>query len=466
MRLAAIERLCAHVNFLHRSYPGEEFVAIKMDALKAFRQLAEPQCQRMWLAHRCEGRHYFNRTLVMGASANPDNMANAMLVMADWLCFWLQVLVLCFVDDWLAVTRKRLAGPVSAVITGTWSDVKWRWRPDKGAGEAVPVVIYLGVLVNLNERWLAVTEERRVKMIALLTAWLHGEVAPTATHFASLAGKLRFIAPLFPFGKAFTTSLYRFTDAAACPVLLREGEALPADVVLDLAWWRSMLAGPRVTMSFRDDDLPHPSSVVEFWSDASGSMFGAYCPAAKEYIQGDWLVEEVLGSDITQREWATVVMAFACWGHLGAGQFIRAWCDNMASVLGGQSLSFKDRRLRVLLRVRVLCALQMHTRAVCWLQHIPGVANVFADALSRGRPLPPQLAQFSRREVPPSIRGFISTLLSTRLSVRDTAVDPATQLSSRIWTTVMTSGPSSHLLLRTTFWSHRAVTATPHTGVC
>jgi hypothetical protein len=463
MRLATVERLCIHLNYLHRVYPGETFAAIKMDGEKAFRQLAQAECERGFLAHRCAGQMFYNATLVMGAQANPDNMADSMLPMADWSAFWLGVLVLCYVDDWLSIFRQRLEAPVARSTRSLWDWSGWRWRLDKGAGIPESVITFLGVWVDLNQRLLGVTPERCEKLVRLLSAWLRGEVPYTPTQFASLAGKLRFIAPVVPFGKAFTSSFFRFTRWAPRVEQLEPGAALPADVRLDLQWWLEVLSARPPVVSFAEEVAP-ATCQVEIWSDSSGHMYGAYCPAAQEYIQGPWSLREEACSSITHREWATVVFAFVCWGHLADGAFVRMWCDNMASVIGGEGSSFADLRLRMMLRF--LCVCQMHSGATVELQHIPGVSNVFADALSRGYQQPPQFSRYSRREVPPMTRQLISEMLSRWLGDLDMAADRVTHLFKRFWNTVTTEVTASRRPFRLISLKRKASRVTVHTGVC
>lgn len=475
MRLATIGRLMDRINYMHKRYPGEQLLAIKLDAEKAFRQLAVPENQRGWLAVRCDGKLYYNATLAMGASASPQNQSHALYALSDFLAHWFDVFSMVYVDDWIQVMRGCEAEWLSAITHSAWDLTGWLQAPDKREqfGTPAPVIEYLGVLVDLPRRVVAITPARAAKLVALLGRWLDGSMVRTPQAYSSLAGKLRHISSVVPWGTAFTSSLFRFTTWAPNPVA--ESGMLAPDVLLDLLWWRKVLSTERPEVHFDDK---FPAEVVEGWSDACEYMGGAYCPAVREYMQVEWTPEELAGLalvadpvSIAQKEMAMVLLEVATWGHVaaqpGASGVYRVWCDNLGDVMGAQAQSFKDLRLRLMLRL--LCVIQMHARVTVIYQHIPGVVNVHSDHLSRVRGAPPAAlarAQYSRRDPHPLMRSLVSELLSTWHRPQDMAVGLTVPLFERFYSTVMTCVTPSPRPLRWTAWSPAASMATVHTGVC
>ena len=115
-------------------------------------------------------------------------------------------------------------------------------------------------------------------------------------------------------------------------------------------------------------------------SDASGSWgCGAFTSA------GEWfhlaLPESWNGIHITTKELLPIVIGTALWGEQWRGKTVRCWCDNAAVVAIIRSGSSRDERVMHLMRS--LFFILAHFNMQITAQHVPGVENGAADALSR-----------------------------------------------------------------------------------
>ena len=122
---------------------------------------------------------------------------------------------------------------------------------------------------------------------------------------------------------------------------------------------------------------------VEMVSDASGK-WGCGAAFESHWFQLKW---QGLGNtqalDITAKELLPIVLAAAVWGQKWAGSGIIARCDNRAVVAivnSGTSRESEAMYLR-----RCLAFLEARWSFVVQANHIRGVDNVVADALSRDK---------------------------------------------------------------------------------
>ena len=116
-------------------------------------------------------------------------------------------------------------------------------------------------------------------------------------------------------------------------------------------------------------------------SDASGSWgCGAFSST------GEWFQLQWPGSweklHITIKELLPVVVSIAMWGSKWQGKMVRCRCDNAAVVAILNSGSSKDDRAMHLLRSLFLFIASYDVSI--FAEHIAGVENKAADALSRG----------------------------------------------------------------------------------
>ena len=111
--------------------------------------------------------------------------------------------------------------------------------------------------------------------------------------------------------------------------------------------------------------------------------------------------------DISVKELVHVVLAAAMWGRHWAGKHIQFHCDNLAVVMILSTRTAKTPPLMHLVRCfSFYCA---HFRFHFSAQHVPGIMNTAADAISRDNlPLFFSLVpQTPRSTIPPSLHELL-----------------------------------------------------------
>eukprot|EP00952_Eustigmatos_sp_NYUAD-ZCMA_P014494 56439-Eustigmatos_ZCMA.PRE.1 len=148
----------------------------------------------------------------------------------------------------------------------------WIANPSKIEGPA-QLLVFLGILIDTVNQTLGVTSARLAALIDRLDALLSA-ILLTVRDVLSMAGRLQWVAAVFPQGRPYIASLY--LDARGGndePCILSELSRA------DLAWWRGHLqqllnaaeGGRSLAAWMRYSYSPIPTPIRVF-SDASGDM--------------------------------------------------------------------------------------------------------------------------------------------------------------------------------------------------
>jgi len=143
----------------------------------------------------------------------------------------------------------------------------------------------------------------------------------------------------------------------------------------DLLWWRTFLEDWNGT-SFFPTSIP----AIEVISDASGSYGCGAFSHNYGWFQLEW-PESWQAINITAKELVPVILAAALWGHQWKRSCVCFRSDNMAVVDILKTRASRDPVLMHLLRCLVFYA--AYHRFQFTAQHVPGVLNTAADAISR-----------------------------------------------------------------------------------
>jgi hypothetical protein len=128
--------------------------------------------------------------------------------------------------------------------------------------------------------------------------------------------------------------------------------------------------------------------VVEIFSDASGDIGGGYVIPGHTFGQFRWSVSEkkLFGAnesstDINAMEFVTAVCAIVANRHLLQGKLVCLHCDNTSAVTWANKLRTSQDAGQGW--IRILISVLLTHDILLTSVHIPGVLNVYADALSR-----------------------------------------------------------------------------------
>ena len=141
--------------------------------------------------------------------------------------------------------------------------IPWERSKDLDFAAVFP---YIGFLWNLEDNRVSIPPAKKEKYLAAIDDWA-SSTKHTLADTQKLYGKLLHACLVVPAGRAYLTSLERFTAAFTCnPHIPRTP---PHDTPDDLSWWRSLLSQPDVS---RPIPAPIPITNLHAYSDASSEI--------------------------------------------------------------------------------------------------------------------------------------------------------------------------------------------------
>ena len=233
---------------------------------------------------------------------------------------------------------------------------------------------FLGIELDTVKGEIRLPQEKRDQLASLVSAWSHRK-ACRKRELLSLIGKLAHTCKVVKHGRTF---LRRMIDTAQKARQLDHWIHLTAEFRSDLLWWHAFL--PLWNgRSMLEAHKPRWHPEITFSSDASGSWG---CGAV---WNGRWIQLEWNGSwsqqCIAAKELLPITLACAMWGAEWQNRQVLVLSDNMAVVNIMASQTSRDTVIMHLLRcMHFFCV--MHGISVR-AEHIPGVNNTVADAISR-----------------------------------------------------------------------------------
>ena len=188
----------------------------------------------------------------------------------------------------------------------------------------------------------------------------------------SLLGHLSHAATVIPQGRVFLRQLFTLLTLDRAP---HHFIRLNAGAKADLIWWQTFLQDWNGKSFF-----PATTMSLEVFSDASGSFGCGAFTSSLGWFQLQWPTAWH-ATHITAKELVPIVIAAALWGPQWTQQRIAFRSDNMAVVELLKSGTSQDPLLMHMLR-----CLAFYSAFYCFQitsEHIPGILNTAADALSR-----------------------------------------------------------------------------------
>ena len=270
---------------------------------------------------------------------------------------------------------------------------------DKVEGPAT-VITFLGIRVDTVRIELTLPSDKLECIGDLVRSW-QGHRSGQRVDFESLLGHLSHAATIIQQGRVFLRHLYDIQARTGSPYYHVH---LDAEAQADLLWWEQFLQTWNGIMFFRQPPIP----AVYVYTDASGS-FGAdglWVPHLCFQLQWPTTWSAV---DIVDKELVPVVVAAALWGGQWHHSHVCFHIDNEAvvAILHRQSgRSMIDRHL-----LRCFYFYSAFYQFHFTVEHIPGVLNRAADALSRDNItlFSSLFPQASQAHFPPSVMDMLVT---------------------------------------------------------
>ena len=353
---------------------GRGTLMAKLDVESAYRMVPVHPTDRPLLGMVWKGRLYIDSALPFGLRSAPK-IFNSLADAIQWILEQQGVEVIHYLDDFLI-----FGDPESQECKLALETVKALC-----ARLGVPIALhktegptcrltFLGIELDSESCTLRLPVEKLQRLQREIAQWM-GKSSCTKRELLSLIGQLQHACCVVRPGRTF---LRRMISLAKMAKQLHHHIRLNRGFKSDLQWWSCFLPNWNGVSMMARAPRRYDATVT---SDASG---GWGCGAFSS--TGYWFQLQWPGSweklHITIKELLPVVVGIAMWGSKWQGKTVRCRCDNAAVVAILNSGSSKDDRAMHLLR-SLFFFLAIYDVSV-FAEHIAGVENRAADALSRG----------------------------------------------------------------------------------
>ena len=253
------------------------------------------------------------------------------------------------------------------------------------------VVVFLGILLDGNNKVLCVPEEKRVRAIKMLKIMLDKRKA-TVKEMERLSGYLNFLNKAIHPGRAFTRRMYAKFAMTMEKKKLKQHHHIHLDKEFkdDCGMWLKFLEPENKLVTCRpfvDLSFTRTSEEIDFYTDASGSMTrgGFGCKFQKSWMRGDWNYEFISEEQPSIGYLELIALAIGVTGWIDRLQNSRitVFCDNKSVRDMINSTSSNCKRCMRIIRILTLLSLKWNTRI--FVKYVETKKNDVADALSRGQ---------------------------------------------------------------------------------
>lgn len=354
---------------------GRNALLAKVDIEHAYRNIPVHCEDRHLLGMRWQGRVYIDSVLPFGLRSAPkifSSVADAL----EWILLQHGVsLSLHYLDDFFTAGKAN-SDQCMRNLQLICAICKWLGIPLKRQKIEGPAMILtlLGIELDTTKSEIRLPAEKVKQLQDLLEEWRCKKRCQKRT-LLSLIGKLSHACKVVVAGRIF---LRRMIETAKSARRLSHWVLLNKEFQSDLEWWRTFLNYWNGRSMMEIHSTPQSPDVTIF-TDASGS-WGCGASWGNEWLQCQWS-EAWLPENIAAKELLPIVLAVSVWGQQWQHQHLTVHCDNMAVVQVVNAQNCRDPSLLHLMR-----CLHFYTAILdisIRLEHIEGVKNVTADAISR-----------------------------------------------------------------------------------
>lgn len=371
---------------------GPGCLLTKLDVKAAFKRVPVRPEDRALLGLQWRDKYYYERVLPFGLRTSGYRWE----MYAAALHFFFEKHVgvrICihYVDDFLLVAppgEQSAAEAQRDAVESMCETLGATLERKKRVGPTT-CLEFLGIELDTERMQMRLTEARVAALRALLADVGKPQRQLTYTELASLVGKLQFATLVVRPGRAFTKRI----TGVMCnmkEVRGRKGRVskrrLSAEALDDIRWWEELLAPGWNTRSLLYEEEWQAAEAIELVTDACDTGYGARF--GSHWFAGRWSPEQLQRAMVRTRismpylELHALTHAAVAWGHLWHGKRITFRCDAEAAVRAVQAMRSTRDNMSELLRLLHTTAARHGFDFRC--VHLPGVANVIADALSRG----------------------------------------------------------------------------------
>ena len=233
-------------------------------------------------------------------------------------------------------------------------------------------LIFLGIEFDTLRMEIRLPREKLERLQALIASWL-GKKSCQRVELESLVGHLHHACKVVRPGRRFVRGILGLLSRThGRHHYARLNESCRSDI----EWWHAFVSRWNgISMMMKSDFL---TPDVQLWTDASGS-WGCGAVWGAQWIQISWqhqVPPTFTQKSIAVKELLPIIIAVGTWGRCWKGSTVLCHCDNEAVVSVINKGACKDKHCLFFMEAEFNLSL-----AAC---HVPGKANIEADAISRG----------------------------------------------------------------------------------
>ena len=351
---------------------GKGAELVKLDIKDAYRIVPVHPSDYHLLGILWEGKKYIDRALPFGLRSAPKIFS----AVADLIAWVLnQVGIKCqihYLDDFLFIGAPGTdqAAQALTIVLETFNTLGIPVAVHKTEGPTTALG-FLGILIDTRTFELRLPSDKLARLQEMIRSW-SGRRSCTKKELESLLGHLSHAAMVIRQGRTFLRELFPLLHVNRGPTQFIR---LNASARADLLWWRIFLKDWNGKSFF-----PVAAPSVEVVSDASGAYGCGGFSLPHGWFQVEW-PENWHSIHIAAKELVPIVIAASIWGPAWRQRCVCFRTDNMSVVNVLGSCTSKDPVLMHLIRCLIFYAALFRFQFVA--EHIPGVINVAADAISR-----------------------------------------------------------------------------------
>jgi hypothetical protein len=302
--------------------------------------------------------------------------------------------VIHYVDDFLFVVEGPNKDRANILLANALALCKKLGVPmaDEKTEGPCTCLVFLGILLDTVKMEASLAPDRLSALRQLTTIW-NGKQSATIAEMQSLVGTLQFACKVIRPGRHFIARLIRQLTY----MLAAEGQnhqsrmkfTLDKESLLDIDWWRRKAPRWNGVSLLYEVEWENATDCIFLATDACETGYGAWCN--NKWFKGNWTPAELACATRKNKvsmpflETYALALAAATWGHQWRGKKIVFRTDCMVSyhTVGDKKKNSKQAQLQALIRqlAELACEFEFDYRT----EHIAGVTNTAADALSRDR---------------------------------------------------------------------------------
>jgi ribonuclease HI len=357
--------------------------ATSIDIRSAYNHVTVHSSLKPYLGFKFDGRSYVYKAMPFGLKNAPRVFTKIVRVMMWEIRRRWKIRSVCYLDDLLFLHQdpQELARITNEIVD--WMDeLGWTIHPEKSALVPSEVFPFLGWEWDSQQMTVRLAVDKQMGLRSLVTDWLHkmrkGKWVPVR-EVAGLIGSLNATRLQFPEASLHLVKLNRWKCAMVAQAGWETRGSTTYMISGDLQWW-----GRTLRRNEPKSLEPEGKPQAHIWVDASPSGWGAWVhrPEGRVVAFGKW-PESIHAQTNNFRElWAVVmgIKRFATLFTLSQIQHIRLHSDNTEVVFNIRRKAASRNLYPALRHLLNLCRrLDLHIS----VEHVPGVSNTTADALSR-----------------------------------------------------------------------------------